>query len=258
MADNEPYNKFYLTDSSEWLLLQELSRRLSQKKASHRALPTPRIDQIESRQDAGLLEFELRHIFKEQRSPQSIVKEKFEHCQTALKNLCSLLDRLALHRSSHSNLEGQKYSHLRALIGILDSTPGPIDLVNGPNEKLFKLPDDADDLRNCLQTVTDCNHALGGPPTLPPLESVVRPSRTQREKTAWKKSKVRDQAIRVIKALFEHFKCGVSHEVLLKLIEDQNEDLLLPNLQLMLSPCPDLKSWEEAQYGYANLCVSAS
>lgn len=255
MADNGPNKKFYLTDSSEWLLLQELSTRLRQRKASHRALSTVRIDQIEIQHQAHLLEIELRRIFIVQNIPQSLVEEEFELFQATLKDLCSLLNRLALHRSSCSKLEGQKYVHLRALIGVLDSTSGPIDLVNGPNEKLFKLSNEAGDLQNCLHRVTNCNSALSRLLVHPPLESVVRPSRTQRETKAWKESKVRNQAIHVLKTLFKHFKCEMPHEVLLKIIEDQNEDLSLPNLQLMLSLCPDLESWEEVQYGDAELFV---
>jgi hypothetical protein len=247
MADNEPQKKFYLTDSSEWLLLQELSTRLSYRKALY--LPTPQID-------AGLhvLEAELRHtcILIVQTIPQNLLEEQFDQCQTALKNLCLLLDRLALQGSSRGNLERPKYAHLRELIAFLDSTSEAVDLVIGPNEKLFELPNGADDLSSCLRTVTNCKDALSGLLTPSRSESAVQPPRIHREKTAWKKSKVRNQARCVIKALFEHFKCGMSHEVLLKLMEDQNEDLLLPNLQFMLSPCLDLEFWEEAQYDDTN------
>lgn len=254
MANIEPREVFYPTDSNEWRLLQELSTSLIQRKASYHALPRARIDQISIHHDASLLEIELRRTFIVQQTPQSLPEQEFKHFQTALKNLCSVLDRLALHRNTRGNLKGQDYANLRALIGVLDSTSGEVDLVNGPNESLFKLPNNAADLRNCLCTVTECNNALSGLLTPPPLESSIRPSRVQRGKVAWKKSKVRDQAIRVLEALFEHFQCGMSHEVLLKLLEE-NENPLLPNLRLMLSSCPELKSWEEVQYGDADLYV---
>ncbi|UKZ85203.1 uncharacterized protein TrAFT101_001071 [Trichoderma asperellum] len=241
-----------LTDSHEWFLLRELAEWLSQRKAQYHALPINEHREIHF--DAELLEFELRHtFFTIQKFPQSLSLEKFISCQGLLKQLCSLLNRLAARRRAHDGSQGQDYPHLEALIGLLNPTCETIDLVNGLKQRLFEVPGDTIDLRDYLTAVTKCNDDLNRLLPPPPLESVIQPSRKERKKTPWKKGKTRDQALCVLETLFKHFKCGIPHEVLLKLIENTNEDLVVSNLQLMLPSCPELKSWQEVQYANANL-----
>lgn len=235
-----------LTDSHEWLLLRELSEWLSQRKAPYHAIP---INQhINNHFDADLLEFELRRaFFTVQRIPQILDPEKFIYYHGILKQLCSLLDRLAAHQRTHGDSKGEDYPHLEALIGHLNPTCDAIVLVNGPEQRLFELPSELAALRDCLTSVTECNNALDGLLTPTPLESVIQPSQRERKRSPWKSRKIRDQATCVLKALFKHFKCGIPHEVLLKLIESPNEDLIVSSLQLMLPSCPELKSWHEVQ-----------
>lgn len=245
----------YLTELNEWRLIQEIATWLSQRKAPYHALPKSISEQIGVQIDADLLEFELRRTFLVQKFPQNLNQADFKHCQTALKNLCSLLDGLAQHRSLCNDPEGHEYIHLRASIGFLESTSEAIDLVNGPNKRLFKLPNNTIDLRNCLRTITECNDALSGllAPSL--LEPAVQPSRIQRGEATCKKDRIRDRAMFILGTLFEHFRCGMSHEILLKLIQDPDEDSGSPNLQLMLSACPELEMWQEVQCDTITLYV---
>jgi hypothetical protein len=183
-----------------------------------------------------------------QEFPQTLDQTEFEQCQETLKNLCSLLDAIAWPQGAHGDdPESQGYTHLRALTGLLDSTSGTFDLVNGPNKKLFNLPKDAAGLRKCLHVVTECNNALSRLLAPPLQEWATQPSKKQLKKRMWKKGRIRNQAILVLSSLFEHFKCKTPHEVLLKLIEDLDESLSLPNLQLMLSSCPEPGVWQEVQ-----------
>ncbi|KAM0259057.1 hypothetical protein ACHAQJ_003558 [Trichoderma viride] len=231
----------HLIELSEWRLLQRLAVQLGQRKASYQVLPGP------VHYDAELLEIELRRAFMVQEFPQTLDQTEFEQCQEMLKNLCSLLDAIAWPPGAHGDLEGQGYTRLRALTGFLESTSGTVDLVYGPNKKLFRLPNDAAGLRKCLHVASECNNALSRLLASPLQEWATQPSQRQQKKRMWKKGRIRNRAKFVLTTLFEHFRCGTPHEVLLKIIEDPDEDLLLPNLQLMLSSCPELRSWQEVQ-----------
>ncbi|KAM0524475.1 hypothetical protein ACHAPE_000569 [Trichoderma viride] len=238
-----------LSDSSEWRLLQRLAALMSPRKTTHHALPRLVNDPKGTRLDADLLEYELRQTFRVQELPPVLSHQEFEFCQEALQRLCSLLDSLISYRSAESGRKHRKYTHLRTSIIVLESTSGAISLINDPGISLFKLPDDAAVLRKCTRVVTECNNVLNGLLTPSLLEPVIQPSRAPQAKSAWKKSRIRDQAIHVLRTVFEHFRCGVPHEILLRLTGDPNKDLIFPSLQLMLSSCPELELWQEAQWG---------
>ncbi|RFU77282.1 hypothetical protein TARUN_4958 [Trichoderma arundinaceum] len=116
-----------------------------------------------------------------------------------------------------------------------------------------RLPSDAVELGKCLRVVTECNDTVSRLLAPPQHESSIQPLQRQQKKRMWKKARIRNRASFVLGTLFEHFRCGTSHEVLLKLIEDPDEDLVLPSLQLMLSPCPELENWQEVQCDSMNL-----
>ncbi|KAL7950105.1 hypothetical protein V8C42DRAFT_309501 [Trichoderma barbatum] len=237
----------YLIESSEWRLLRGIGSLLDNKKAPwkapHHVQPGPLNDL-----NAELFEVELRRAFVTQEYHQNdVTSEEFEQCQAKLKSLCLLLDRLARHRSQ-GHPGGKDFPCLRALTGFLESTTEEVDLVNGPNTTLFRLPSDADELRSCLQVVTECNDTLSRLTAPTSKESAIQPlQKQQQKKRMWKKARIRNRSTFVLGTLFEHLRCGTSHEVLLKLIEDPDEDLALPSLQLILSPCPELELWQEVQ-----------
>lgn len=240
----------YLLQSNEWRLIQGLGRLLDKRKAAH---------QVQSRSSGSLnhgkrvhpeaefFEIELRRTFRVQEFPHNLDPEAFAQCEATLRSLCSLLDQLAWPQSAHGQTGGHSYSRLRALSGLLESTSGAFDLTNGPNKTLFRLPSDSAELDRCLQIVTECNDTLDRLKAPAPQETIIQPRQRQQNKRMWKKARIRNRASFVLGALFEHFRCGMSHEVLLKLIEDPDEESMLPSLQLMLSSCPDLDSWQEVR-----------
>ncbi|KAL6881283.1 hypothetical protein J3F83DRAFT_46937 [Trichoderma novae-zelandiae] len=245
----------YLLQSNEWRLLQGLGRLLDKRKATHQVQSGPGPLNYGKRvhPEAEFFEIELRRTFRIQEFPHNLDPEEFEQCEAKLRRLCSLLDQLAWPQSAHGHTGGQTYPRLRALSGFLESTSGALDLANGPNNTLFRLPSDSAELSRCLQVTTECNDTLDRLTAPCPPEPIVQPLQRRQKKRMWKKARIRNRASFVLGALFEHFGCGMSHEVLLKLIEDPDEESVLPSLQLMLSPCPDLDSWQEVRCDSADL-----
>lgn len=237
----------YLIESNEWRLLQGLGLLLDKRKARYHGHSVPLNNPKEVHPNAELFEVELRRTFMVKEVPQNLNPIDFGDCQAKLNSLCGLLDGLVMLRSDRSVPKGEVYPHLRALTGILESTSGAVDLANGPNQTLFRLPDGVVELSKCLRIVTECNDTLSRLLASPLQESAVQPFQKQQKKRMWKKARIRNRATFVLEALFERFRCGTPHEVLLKLIEDPDEDSVLPSLQLMLSPCPDLEPWQEVR-----------
>ncbi|OTA01143.1 hypothetical protein A9Z42_0014560 [Trichoderma parareesei] len=215
--------------SNEWRLIQGLARLLDKRKAPH--LVQSRVSGKRVHPEAEFFEIELRRVFRVQDFPHNLDSEAFEQCQAKLKSLCLLLDQLAWSRSIHGHAEGQTHHRLRALSALLESTSGVFDLANGPNKTLFRLPSDSAELNRCLRIVTECNDTLDKITAPAPQEPVLQPLQRQQNKRMWKKARIRNRASFVLGTLFEHFRCGMTHEVLLRLIEDPDEESMLPNLR---------------------------
>lgn len=245
----------YLNESNEWRMLDELGRLLDQRKSRYPVSTGPLRDHKRVELNAELIEVELRRVFMVKQISRNLELEEFDQFQARLKSLCLLLDDLARFPYAHVGPEGLAYPRLRAMIKFLESTSGELDLACGPNETLFQLPRSANELHKCQRVIDEYNSVLGrllGPPSQNP---VIRPSQTQQKKKAWEKSIIRNQAQLVLKTLFKCFKCGAPHKVLLKTIEDPDEDIMLSNLQLILSPCLELDLWQEARCDFVNLYV---
>ncbi|QYT02839.1 hypothetical protein H0G86_009824 [Trichoderma simmonsii] len=243
----------YLSESNEWYLLGELGRLLDQRKSRYPVSTGPLRDHKRVEVNAELIEVELRRVFMVKQISRNLELEEFDHFQANLKSLCLLLDDLARFSNAHVGPGGLTYPRLRALIKFLESTSGEFDLACGPNETLFQLPRSANELQKCQRVINEYNNVLSrllGPPSQNP---VIRPSQTQQKKKAWEKSITRNQAQLALKTLFERFNCGASHKVLLKLVEDSDEDIILSNLQLILLPCLQLELWQEARCDFVNL-----
>lgn len=244
----------YLIESNEWRLVRELGRLFDQRKTRYCVQPGPLNYHKRVHPNAELIEVELRRAFMVKEFPRNLDPTEFEQCRAKLNSLCLLLNDLASDQSPHGGPEGQAYPRLRTLAAFLESTSGAVDLVNGPNETLFRLPCDADKLCDCLRIVTDCNDVLGRLLAAPAQELAMRPLQRQ-QKRRWKKAIIRNRAKFVLGAVFEHFRCDTPHEVLLKLMEDPDKDSVLPSLQLMLSRCPELELWQEARCDSVDLYV---
>ncbi|KAL7921714.1 hypothetical protein ACQKWADRAFT_321287 [Trichoderma austrokoningii] len=249
----------YLNDSNEWRLLDELGRLLDQKKARYRVKAGQFRDHRQVNLNAEIIETELRGVFTAKQISRVLDATEFEQCQTHLNSLCSLLDHLARPTSNTQSGQGSLgYPRLRALTGLIESTSGEVDLASGNGQTLFELPGGAGELGDCLRVVTEYNKAINQLLAPPSQEPVIPPlEKQQHRKGAWKEGIIRNQAKLVLKTLFQHFKCGTQHQVLLKLVEDPDEDLILPDLQLLLSPCLELDLWQEARCNFANLQSSA-
>lgn len=244
----------YISDSDEWRLLDELGRLLDQRKAQHHVPAGQFRDHKQVNLNAELIETELRSVFTVKQISRVLDATEFEQCQTHLSSLCSLLDGLA--RAPYIHADRLAYPRLRVLSKLLQTTSGEIDLASGCNQTLFELPCDYDELCECLNVVTEYDKAINQLLAPPLQEPVIPPLQKQQyQNGTWKEGIIRNQAKLALKTLFQHFRCGTPHEVLLKLIEDLDEDLILPDLQLLLSPCPELNLWQEARCDFVNLYV---
>ncbi|KAF3072369.1 hypothetical protein CFAM422_005300 [Trichoderma lentiforme] len=248
----------YLIELNEWRLLRGIGSLLDHRKAPYVHMQSRPFNDLRD-PNADLFEVELRRAFMVQELPRDLNSREFEECQAKLESLCLLLDRLVLDNLVSNSLAwGQSHSHekifprLRALTTFLESTSETVDLAIGANRTLFKLPNGAE-LGRCLQIVTECNDTLSRLTASAPQEPTVQPLQKQQKKRMWKKARIRNRSTFVLGTLFEHFRCGTSHEVLLKLTEDPDEESVLPSLQLMLSPCPELELWQEVQCESVNL-----
>ncbi|KAL7958815.1 hypothetical protein V8C34DRAFT_281795 [Trichoderma compactum] len=248
----------YLIELNEWRLLRGIGSLLDHRKAPYVRMQSRLFSNLKD-SNADLFEVELRRAFMVQEFAWNLTSREFDRCQASLESLCFLLDRLVLDslvsispvRSRTHNQE-RPFSRLRAITAFLESTSETVDLVVGANKTLFKLPNGAE-LSRCLQVVTECNDTLSRLTAPAAQEPAIQPLQSQQKRRMWKKARIRDQSTFVLGTLFEHFRCGTSHEVLLKLIEDPDENSALPSLQLMLSPCPELELWQEVQCESVNL-----
>jgi hypothetical protein len=118
------------------------------------------------------------------------------------------------------------------------------DLASGPHQTLFRLPEDMNELKNELKMVTECNDFVGQLFTTN-RESLHR-SMPKAKEQVWTDTRLRDRAATVLGTIFERFKCGIRHEVMLKLSEDSDKGIPRPKLHLLLSSCLDSDRWEEA------------
>ncbi|KPM39642.1 hypothetical protein AK830_g6899 [Neonectria ditissima] len=240
----------YLFESHEWRLIQALGQLFDPRKAQYHVQLGPLSNHKQAHPTAELIEVELRQTFMAKKSDRDLDSTEFEKCQAKLASLCLLLDGLVSVRTGHGGSEGQAYSRLQSLAAFMESTSEPLDLVSGLDTTLFALPHGPDKLHDCLRVVTECNDTLSRLLAAPTQEPAVRLS--ENKKRASKKARIRNRVTPILETLFEHFSCKTPHKVLLKLIEDPDEDLLLPSLQLMLPRCPDLEMWQEARCNSIN------
>ncbi|KAJ8133552.1 hypothetical protein O1611_g68 [Lasiodiplodia mahajangana] len=195
---------------------------------------------------ADLFEFELRQTFMTEGTSLNIDEKNYDQCQTKLKRVCSLLEGLSISLETLDDSAVQAYPRLYTLTRHLASGSGAINLVIGPEKAIFKLPQDYNELETCLRIVTECNVTLDRLQPVIIQGPMVQPLRQQRRERMWEGARVRKHVTCVLETLFKHFKCGTAHEVLIKLVEDPDQDSALPNLRLAFSPCPDPQFLQEA------------
>ncbi|KAI9155263.1 hypothetical protein HJFPF1_07844 [Paramyrothecium foliicola] len=228
----------YLIESNAWRLLQGLAQLLSRRKSKYQSQPFPlSVNRGMGQSYAGLLEVELRRVLTVKEYPHNLSPTEFEHCQSKLSLLCSLLNDFTIHPGSFDNgPEAQSYPRLLDLARFLESTTEEVDLVAGPRTTIFRLPQNTTELKRCLDVATACNGLLTrlweSLPQEPPILSVPTQNRN-----AWKKGRIRNRVIFALKG--------------------PNEHSALPDSQLVLSPCRGLDLWQEARCNSMNLLFGA-
>ncbi|KAJ3562791.1 hypothetical protein NPX13_g8432 [Xylaria arbuscula] len=232
----------YLIESTEWRLLQELGCLFKSRLARLRRGSTNDHDRTPS--VAGLVEVELRQVFLIEEIPQSLGQEDYDQCQINLKILCSLLENLLKPQSTSESVVAHIYPRLYTLTKSLKSGISELDLASGPQETVFTLPRDEDELENCLCLITASNIALRRLLPLVPQEPIARPL-PKENKRMWKKAWVRNHATSMFETIFDHFRCGTPHEVMVKLIDDPDENTVSPYLHMALSLCPEFRLLQE-------------
>lgn len=235
----------FIIESNEWRLLHGLALLLDYRKAPFQVRPKQLIHP-NMNHNAELFEIELRRTFMLKACPQNLDKENFSQCQVHLSILCSLLDGLATN-IDHCTLDDVAYPRLRVLTRFLESTLETVDLAIGPHKTLFRMPGNNSELSRCLKIVTDCNNTLSRLLELPQQRQFNLALPNQQYKRTWKNARVRNRVNLTLGSLREYFRCGASHEVLLRLFEDNDETSVLPNLQLMLPLCAQPEFWYEAR-----------
>lgn len=253
---NRKFPMPYLIDCSEWQLIQSIGLGISQRKsrfdgsaASHRSSTS-----LRAHPDAELLDVELRRVFLQKDCRQNLSAFQFEEFEAALKRLCDLLDRL-VHPQLRQTSDGLQYRHLRAVAKHLDTSDQSFDLACGPHSTLFKLPENGTELKLSLEAVAEYNDSLARLFTTP---QGAAPPRLRKEdgERMWKDAGLRGRASVVLRSLFEHFKCGTSHEVMLKLSHDIECGTAPSSVDVMLPLCPDPNQWHEveccANHSYAH------
>lgn len=239
----------YIQELVEWNILRGLGLLLGQKGAQFVEQLRPLSHMEEPNLNARLFEVELRRALLVKNPPNDLSHTNFSTCRANLSTLCSQLENLVHPWSTEGYIEhqSQAYPCLQALTKYLESASEPVDLFIGPNQAMFRLPDDTAEIRACLNAVTSCNNNLDRVLTPLACKTIARPVQRQPRKGAWKKARIRNQAMLVFGALSKRIQCDVKHQVLFKLIQDPDVDILLPCLQLVLSSCSDSNSelWNE-------------
>jgi hypothetical protein len=258
----------YLIECHEWRLLQALGALLEEWKApyepQHQIRHEVPANSIQTYHK--LFEIELRRIFIPKVSAPNLPRTVFEESQLRLGKLCGLLDSLVKRRLISSNLAhtagwselsvaDSTYPLLQGLIRYLEGlnrtasnlqAPTELfDLASGPHQILFRLPEDTTELKNELKIVTECNDFVDQLFTTN-RESPHR-STPKAKGQAWTDTRLRDHAATLLGTLFKRFKCGIRHEIMLKL-SDSDKGIPRPKLHLLLSSCPNSDRWQEALY----------
>lgn len=238
----------YLAECREWRLLKALGFALKGRKARYIA-PGAHIHF-----DQQLFECELRRVFTPKYSNPELSDSVFDEFSTIFKNICKMLDGLVKRKStSRPPPSHSAYSNLHTLVHYLEDllplpTPsGPsdnmFDLSCGSHETLFRLPQHTSELKNGLDTLTKYNNV------------VDQLFSTHCDSPRWENNNadgstsldtgLRGRATTVLESLFETFKCGGRHEVMLRLSEGLNQATPRQRLHLLLSSCLSPTLWQE-------------
>ncbi|RSM15028.1 hypothetical protein CEP52_001023 [Fusarium oligoseptatum] len=270
-----------LNKCDEWCLIQALRGRLSGRLARYDLQHRPESEAwsiVISQGKRELFETELRQIFTREDITLNLSESQFHDFRDKLRDLCALLDRLVSPQITKDaqalgignfrspsivwNLWDrvrEAYPNLMALYRFLANIPeDPVtvfDVVTGPHQIIFKLPDDISSMESGLKVVTECNNLFTQSSTS--RHSQYASPKPKPKKAEWEDTRLRDRAATIFASLFQRFTCEQRHGVMLQLSKDSAFCAAPPILHLLLSCYPELKRWQEVLQ-QLNLSFSAN
>ncbi|KAE8406233.1 hypothetical protein BDV37DRAFT_281143 [Aspergillus pseudonomiae] len=241
----------FLLECEEWRVLQAIATLLEEGKAycEPRALTVPGWSQDLHQ----LFWVELRGILAYRERDPYLPMALFHNCQVKLSNVCVLLSRLVNCRRVTVHAEGEAetceykgsaYPFLHGLVSFLQTSTGILNLAGGPDSVLLELPRGISQIEQYLYTVMECNRLIKGlfqAPTVQhgasgqPIFTVKGPM--------WSDTRHRDKAITVFRSLFERLRCGIQHEILLKVPDNSLPRHVQQELYLLLRVHKQISSW---------------
>ncbi|KAJ4024937.1 hypothetical protein NW752_002391 [Fusarium irregulare] len=261
-----------LSTSDEWCLLQALKGRLTGRLGRYdvrqRLESTTGPEGIfESRRQ--LIETELREMLRRTDIALSLPQAKFHIFRERLCELCTLLDQL-VSRSIKEDFQEQSleidegplflsvssgplerardsYPNLVELDRFLANIPQGLikffDLLTGPHQTIFELPNNIHDENHVQMVVTECNDILSQSFTSR-FSQYPKPYRSSKGEV-WEDTQFRDRTATVFALLFQRFSCRTRHEIMLRLSEDSTALSSQPILHLLLSCCRESNFWQQ-------------
>jgi len=216
-----------------------------------------------------LIETELRQMLLRADIALSLPEAKSHIFQERLRELCTLLNQLVSRPIKESSREEslavdddllflgissnlsertrKSYPNLVILDRFLAKVPQGsnifFDLLTGPYQTIFELPDNIQDVKNCLAVVTECNDILTQSFTSR-FSQYPKPNPKSKGEV-WEDTRFRDRAATVFALLFQQFSCKARHEITLRLSEDLTTCTSQPVLHLLLSCGPESNFWQQ-------------
>ncbi|KAK1755455.1 hypothetical protein QBC47DRAFT_401624 [Echria macrotheca] len=232
-----------LFECDEWRLLQALGGLLAGRQAKvqfQRGIPEP-ADCSHGHPNYEFLEVELRRTFLPRDSSRNLSADEFELLHSTLRTLCALLENsVVVEGRPTADSEGlDPYARLRRLVAALAESTDIVDLLATPDKPRGIFDMSAQVKRN-LDTISECNDTISRllssqatPLPQPPPKS--------KERKPWKDCEKRRRAAAVLQALFRRVRCGKSHELVMRGLENANE------LQCFLSSCLSVGVWRHVR-----------
>ena len=238
----------YLIECKEWRLLQALGLLVGQSNLSRF---NPGMLEVSGLPNlaAKLFEIEVRRVFLPRDRSRALSTADFNECRERLKGVCELFDRIVHPHLSQTAEKNAGYPRLSSLLRLLEHSESDVilDLVHGSRPALFRPPSNQTELQTSLALVTDLNDSLARLFASPTREAPVR-SAPKKERKTWNDARLRRRATSALGAVFEHLRCGPSHEVMLKVAGDADSGAAASSLDIRLSSCPDLTQHPDAKW----------
>lgn len=248
----------YSSESPEWRLLYEVAKLLAPRLARYQPLKRNWQNSTTSRQNETL-ERNLREVFLIKSDRLHFEKEHFELLRHNLDELCCLLNEAVNPIVTKVTGGNRTYPYLSGLSIFLQHLQtvesSRFNLVNGPNQNLFKFTDEM--MTKCLTVTKEFNSLVARALSRTQKTEPGAPQRTRSD--IWKDLRLRELASETFQLVFERFSCQANHRLFLELAALNPGQSRSPELQLFLSTCSDNaepESWKGVHCtsgGYAHV-----